>query len=448
MRNVSKRLRLIISITLMSAAVLAGAGCAEKETMEQTMEETDVISPVIDQEGADPYVIRHGDWYYYMKTTGSNITLQRSESLTGISAGESRVLYEPSSELSDLWAPELFYLDDAWYVYFAARIPGEKMHFMYVLMNESGNPFEGEWICQPVKGMDDKFAIDGTVLELPAGRYFIWSGWEGYENVRQDIYLVEMVSPVEVKEEKILLSKPEYDWEMSGEPLVNEGPEVLIHKDTINLVYSASGSWTDDYCLGILTASADADVKSPDAWTKKQTPVMSKNSDVWGPGHNCFTVSLDGSETIVVYHAARWQSGGWSRSVRYGYAEFDESGRIKNMEPVSPDARVKLPSGERKRYVYNKEEIRLGEDIKIPKKGSAVIHVYVKADQFLDDQFVTSMELTVNGQTYNAPVYPSEYCQPVSFYAELPEEVNMLTVSSGSGAEDFVIDRIEIQCAD
>lgn len=58
------------------------------------------------------------------------------------------------------------------------------------------------------------------------------------------------------------------------------------------------------------------------------------------------------------------------------------------------------------------------------------------------------MELAVNGQEYNAPVYPSEYYQPVSFYAKLPEERNMLTVSSGNGSEDFEIGRIEIQCAD
>ncbi len=69
---------------------------------------------------------------------------------------------------------------------------------------------------------------------------------------------------------------------MIGDPLVNEGPEILINKETIHLMYSASGSWTDDYCLGVLTASVDADVKSPDAWKKKDTPVMSKKNGVWG----------------------------------------------------------------------------------------------------------------------------------------------------------------------
>ncbi len=441
MRNVSKRLRIISGIILLSVSVLAGAGCTKKENMK----ETDMISPIIDQEGADPYVIRHGDWYYYTKTTGSNITLWRSESLTGISAGESKVLYEPSSELADLWAPEIFWLDDAWYIYFAARTPGMEIHVMYALVNKSEDPFADEWTCQPVKGMDDKFAIDGTVLDLPSGRYFIWSGWEGSVNVRQDIYLAEMISPTEIKKEKILLSKPEYDWEMIGNPLVNEGPEILICKDTINLVYSVSGSWTDDYCLGILTAPIDADVKSPESWMKKDTPVMSKTNGVPGPGHNCFTVSADGSSTIIVYHAARWQEAGWSRSVRYGYVEFDDRGQIKDMEPAAPDTLLKAPAGEKTRYICSRDHIRLGESIEIPKKGCVDLHVYAKADQFLDDQFVTFMELTINGQEYRASVYPSEYYQPVSFRVELTEDINTLTVDSETGTEDFEIDRIEIQ---
>ncbi len=441
MRNVSKRLKSIIKGTLLAVSVLVAAGC----TKEKGMKETDVISPIIDQEGADPYVLKHGDWYYYTKTTGSNITLWRSESLTGISLGESKILYEPRSELADLWAPEIFYLDSAWYIYFAARIPGEEMHFMYALVNESKDPFDDGWTCQPVKGMDDKFAIDGTILDLPTGRYFIWSGWEGYQNVRQDIYLAEMISPTEVMKEKILLSKPDHEWEMIGDPLVNEGPEILINKETIHLMYSASGSWTDDYCLGVLTASVDADVKSPDAWKKKDTPVMSKKNGVWGPGHNCFTTSMDGSESIIVYHAARWQEAGWSRSVRYGYIEFDELGQMKEMEPAASDAVLKIPSGEKTRYVYRKNNIRLGESIEIGKQGSADIYIYAKADQFLDDQFTASIKLTVNGQEYCAPVYPSEYYQPVSFRVELPEEINTLTINSETGAAEFTVDRIEIQ---
>ena len=47
------------------------------------------------------------------------------------------------------------------------------MHHMFVLSNESEDPMQGEWKCSILKGMDAKFAIDGTIIEL-SGRIFIW----------------------------------------------------------------------------------------------------------------------------------------------------------------------------------------------------------------------------------------------------------------------------------
>jgi len=441
MRYVSKRIVLFLSLLAAVTCVLIIGGCSKGGKMTETNE----ISPIIDQEGADPYVLKHGGWYYYTKTTGTNVTLQRSKSFTAISTGEQKVLYEPPFELVDLWAPEIFYLDHAWYVYFAARVPGEEMHFMYVLVNHKKDPFEGEWECMPVKGMDDKFAIDGTILGLPSGRYFVWSGWEGYENVRQNIYLAEMISPTEVAEEKILLSTPEYDWEMQGEPFINEGPAVLIQGETVNLVYSASGSWTDDYCLGLLTTNINSDVKSADSWEKKESPVMSKQNGVFGPGHNCFTVSPDGNETMIVYHAARWQGAGWSRSVRYGYVTFDDAGKILDMEPAASDDKLKIPSGGKARNVYSGEDCPIGRDIMVEQTGSLDIYIYAKVNEFVDDQNLVWMELIVNDQTYRAPVYPSDDFQPVSFHVELQNKNNKMAVFSESGSEDFIIDRIEIE---
>lgn len=467
MRNVCKRVSFFLVVFLIASFLLSG--CVKEEGM--TMRKS--ISPIIDQEGADPFVIKHGDLYYYTKTTGKNITLYRSDTLTGISAGESCVLYEPLSELENLWAPEVFYLDNVWYVYFAANIPGDEMHHMYVLINENSDPFEGEWKCKPVVGMDDKFAIDGTVLELESGRYFIWSGWEGYENVQQDIYLAEMVSPTEVLNEKILLSSPEYEWEKQGNPLINEGPEIIIKGNTINLVYSASGSWTDDYCLGLLTANINDDIKRPESWEKRATPILNSGNDVYGPGHNCFTVSPDETETILIYHAARWQGAGWSRSVRFGYVEFDESGSIKQMQPIASEQLVQLPSGSNERQVYLTElfqingNIEMKEDsgsisdyvlegfldirdnvvinLRSEKKREAVVHVFAKVAEFSGDSDVTGIQIEVNGEAYSKPLYPSAYFQPVSMKVKLEKGMNAVIISSDTGGYTIAIDRIEIE---
>ena len=53
--------------------------------------------------------------------------------------------------------------------------------------------------------------------------------------------------------EKRLISEPEYEWEMRQTPLINEAPQVIIKDETVNLVYSASGSWDNDYALGLMT---------------------------------------------------------------------------------------------------------------------------------------------------------------------------------------------------
>lgn len=291
------------------------------------------IGAIIDEHGADPWVIKENNIYYYTKTTGNNVTLYCSDSLSKIGEGKKKVLYENAEELSAIWAPELHRISGKWYVYFAACESGDEIHHMYVLENEENNPFMGSWTCMALNGMDDKFAIDGTVFQRGEELYFLWSGWEGYENVQQNIYIAGMNSPTEVKEEKILLTAPEYAWEKHGNPLVNEGPEIIINGDTVNLVYSASGSWTDDYCLGVLTASVDADFKNPDEWRKNDKPIFASANGVWGPGHCSFVKSLDEKETLIIYHAAKYKGAGWNRCVHCGKVKFDEFGRIILGEP-------------------------------------------------------------------------------------------------------------------
>ncbi len=127
---------------------------------------TDQISPIIDKDGADPFVTMYGDQYLYTKTTGNNISIGVADSIQTLGAAQLQCIYKPGNELKDLWAPEIWQLDGKWYVYFAAVRPGEEMHYMFVLTNESENPLEGEWTCEQLQGMDDKFAIDGTIMEL------------------------------------------------------------------------------------------------------------------------------------------------------------------------------------------------------------------------------------------------------------------------------------------
>lgn len=465
--------------------MLAGCGQSQSNTEAERSAESDTetesdgklpvlaeesqISPIVDRDGADPFVTVYEGRYLYTKTTGSDISIGIADSIQTLGGAKLQCVYDPGAGLADLWAPEIWRLDDVWYIYFAAVVPGEEMHRMYVLSNESEDPMQGEWECSALEGMDDKFAIDGTIMELSGKRYFLWSGWEGYENVRQDIYLAEMISPTEVMNEKILLSMPELDWEKVGTPLVNEGPEIIVRENTVNLVYSASGSWTDDYCLGLLTMDADADPKAPENWVKQDLPIMSKAFDVYGPGHNCFTTSLDGKEDLIIYHAARWMGAGWNRSVRFGYVDFDERGMLQPVSVISGEDAVKVPSGEAPVLSYPADGFQLAGDLELrgdsgkqylsgmmsvedaaetvisaEKEQDVYITVFVKAGDLLEG-VISGLEVSVNDEVQSQEIYAGENYQPLYFPFHLEKGENVLKIRSDIGGTELEIARVEIR---
>jgi len=462
-----------IGVAMMLCVLLAGCGQINPQPESNPEKNAPVmerqISPIVDREGADPFVTVYGDRYLYTKTTGDNISIGVADSIQTLGASKLQCVYEPGAALADLWAPEIWRLDGAWYIYFAAVVPGEEIHRMYVLSNESEDPMQGVWKCSILDGMDDKFAIDGTIMELSGKRYFLWSGWEGYENVRQDIYLAEMISPTQVKNEKILLSMPQLDWERIGTPLVNEGPEVIVRENTVNLVYSASGSWTDDYCLGLLTMDTGSDPKNPESWMKHELPILSKAFDVYGPGHNCFTTSVDEEEDLIIYHAARWMGAGWNRLVRFGYVDFDEYGVIEPVSVTSGEEVVKVPSGESSILTYPADSFRLTGDlelhedsgrayisgmlsvqdiaeavINVEEEQDVYITVFVKADDLLEG-VISGLEVSVNGETQSQEIYAGENYQPLYFPFHLDKGENVLEIRSDMGGTELEISRVEIR---
>jgi hypothetical protein len=70
------------------------------------------------------------------------------------------------------------------------------------------------------------------------------------------------------------------------------------------MTYSASAI-DHNYCLGLLTAPADADLLDAKSWRKSPEPVFksSEASGSYGPGHNGFTTTRDGKTDLFLYHA-------------------------------------------------------------------------------------------------------------------------------------------------
>ncbi len=307
--------------------------------------------------GPDPWVEFYNGMYYVTHSTGNNLKLYRTRHVSELASAESKVVWTPPDSgmnSREIWAPEIHRVNDKWYFYYAADDGNNNNHRMWVLENSSDDPFEGEWIDKGKLNLPgDKWAIDGTIFEHNSSLYFMWSGWEGDVNVRQDIYIARMINPWTADKERVLLSKPELDWEIKGAsndlPTVNEGPQILKHDNKIFIIYSASGCWTDDYSLGMLEAHTNAVLLEPSSWTKSQTPVFSKNPDAkaFGPGHNGFFKSPDGTEDWIIYHANPEAGQGCNkfRSPRMQKVTWTE-GRPDFGKPVGLGEVLAVPSGE------------------------------------------------------------------------------------------------------
>ncbi|WP_438444142.1 family 43 glycosylhydrolase [Gorillibacterium sp. sgz5001074] len=370
-------LLLVLAVLLMlpqwSGAVSAAepAPGAQNSALMQGGKNVSDFYNVIMQSGADPWVYKHTDGYYYnVFVNASGIMIRKAKTISGIDAGERSLAWVPvkgTMYSSNVWAPEMHYLKDTdgtykWYIYFAADNGTNANHRMYVLENASANPMTGTWEFKgKITDATDRWAIDGTVLTVNEQHYFIWSGWEETDGSFQNLYIARMSDPRTISSERVLISTPVHEWE-SSPGRINEGPEILIKGDTINLIYSANGSWTDSYCLGLITAKIGDDLMNPASWVKHDMPIFSSANGVYGPGHHSIVTSPDGAEDWIVYHAARWPGSGWTRKVHTQKFTWNADHTPNLGEPVDPNKPIAKPSGEPVRIRCEAEQALLVKD--------------------------------------------------------------------------------------
>jgi len=305
--------------------------------------------------GADPWVIRWEKAYYHCFTQNNTIVVHRAIAIPELARGKAVTVWkapEKGLHSKNVWAPELHRLGSRWYIYFAADDGENANHRMYVLESEGDDP-QGKYCLKgKITARTDRWAIDGTVGLIGNHYYFVWSGWKDNENVRQDLYIAAMMDPSTLASERSCIAVPEHDWEKVGPTCdrkeypagVIEGPEFLERKGKVHIIYSASGSWTDAYCLGRLTFLG-GDPLDPKSWKKAIKPVFAGTRKVVSPGHPSFVKSLDGKEDWIVYHAAKRRGAGWDRDVRAQQFTWKRDDTPDFGEPISPGVEIEYPSG-------------------------------------------------------------------------------------------------------
>jgi GH43 family beta-xylosidase len=257
-------------------------------------------------------MIHHEGSYYYCESKNHHrsIRIRKSATIAGIGQDPGVCVWNaPTTGRNShaIWAPELHRLGNKWFIYYAADDGRNENHRMWVLESESDDP-TGRYFCRG-ELKTDGWAIDGTVLTMEDGRmYFIWSGWPGEKNGQQNLYASPMKNPWTLTGHRTLICVPDQPWERKAMPIC-EGPQVLKRNDDVFIVYSASGSWTEHYCLGLLH-NKSGDILNASAWTK-HGPVFESTEDIWGVGHCSFVKSLCGTEDWILYHSKSSKTHGW-----------------------------------------------------------------------------------------------------------------------------------------
>jgi GH43 family beta-xylosidase len=261
---------------------------------------------------------------------------------------------------TNLWAPELHYLDGKWYIYYAAGRSGPPFinQRSGVLESVGQNP-QGGYIDQGMlytgdnieDSSNNKWAIDVTILELDGQLYAIWSGWEenrSDDDTPQHQYIAEMSDPATISSNRVKISSPTRSWETAGPLALNEGATVLRSRtaERLFVIYSTGQSWLPSYKLAQLELkSMDADPMNPDNWIKSG-PVFTGTDQVHVEGHASVTTSPAGTEGWIGYNSKKDTTPGWNRDVRTQSFEWKDNGMPDFGEPIPAGVTMKAPSGE------------------------------------------------------------------------------------------------------
>ncbi|WFD31995.1 hypothetical protein MSPP1_003037 [Malassezia sp. CBS 17886] len=279
--------------------------------------------PICNVDTPDPWMIKRNNLYYLMFTLGNRLEVWASQDMQNFNHAQKSLIWRPdgSGWEPGVWAPELHYLGGAWYVYFSAAKEGggPASHRTLVLQSQSQDPMDaGAWrFAGPLRGVPDHWAIDCTVFSPDnTNLYCCWSGWPLGDNsdTEQDLFIAKLASPLEAVPNSVtVISRPTASWERpdGGRRGVNEGPTWLCTPEVCGIVFSAHGSWTCDYKLGILYYTG-GDPLNPSSWSKRSTPLLRSDrgkGPPFGPGHASF-LAVEG-RLYCIYHATGKITDGW-----------------------------------------------------------------------------------------------------------------------------------------
>ena len=340
--------RMVMAVVVMLAAGVVSVNSAPVASAAGTF-----ANPLV-QRGPDPWMQYFNGFYYLATTTWNNtITMRRSRTLAGIASAPETVVFRLTrpNAAGTMWAPEFHLLNgpngQRWYLYYTAGREPFNLNTQRIHVAESAGldpmgpyTFKADML-DPTQ--NNTWELDGSILQLNGRLYLLGTFFNG----SQPAFIRPLSNPWTASGTRHILSNPTFSWERVG-GAVNEGPEVIQRNGRTFISFSASHCSTPDYKIGLLTYNG-GDPLNQSSWVKSSQPIFQRNdaNRVFGPGHNGFFKSPDGTQDWIVYHATSTPGGcDLNRSTRAQRITWNANGTPNFGTPVALGTQLPAPSGE------------------------------------------------------------------------------------------------------
>lgn len=306
---------------------------------------------------ADPDIVYYGGYYYelFNRGVGNVITIRKAPSLGLLSNAWNTTVYtaDINTGCCDIgFGGFLFHYSNHWYIYDNGDDGNINNSVQFVLQSSGDDPMGPYSYAGSFAGAGPHSSSYALSPFVANGQLYAFSTSNGEGTANNSIYIATMSSPTALSSSWTLISQPASSgWECANSRCIDEGGSVNIHNGTIYALFSAGGFESPDYCVGMLTASATANLTSASSWTKSSGCVFSRSdtTGVWGPGSMTWFKSPDGTEDWVAYHGKTKNavdSSGTDRQITAERVTWDGSGQPVFGSPAGFSASVTLPSGD------------------------------------------------------------------------------------------------------
>lgn len=254
-------------------------------------------NPVIPGDIPDPTVIRVGKMYYAAGTTSDfapNYPIYESTDLVNWKQIGSIFNEQPTWTSDSFWAPELYYHNETFYVYYTAKRKGDRVSCIGVASTKD-----------PQKGFTDhgiiiewgNEAIDGFVFQDDdQKRYISWKAY-GLNKERPIEILASELSDdgLSLVGEHFSLTNFDQGWKGSGD----EGQCLVKHGEYYYMLYSVGGC-CDNRCDYRVMVSRSKNLRT--GWEQYPEPIL-LGSDFWKcTGHGTLVTTPD-NRYFYLYHS-------------------------------------------------------------------------------------------------------------------------------------------------